>query len=122
LSAAALLADLSGRGIRLLAAGGRLTYEAPPGVLSDSDRRAIAAAKPALVQFLDSPSPPRAAPAEELARLVWRRFLDLGGIPTPTSEDHRASNRRAWEQVEAELEADSAARTVPDTTESGKRP
>lgn len=55
MDASALLADLRRRGVELRIDGGELVCRAPRGVITDEIRRAIAAAKPALVRALDAP-------------------------------------------------------------------
>jgi hypothetical protein len=57
--------------------------------------------------------PPRTAPPEVVSAWAWDRFLTLGGIATPTNPAHRAANRRAWDQVERELEGNPASKTLP---------
>ncbi|MBI4506416.1 MAG: hypothetical protein HY691_12840 [Chloroflexi bacterium] len=51
-AAAALLADLRARGVELVAAGDRLRWRAPAGVLSEQDRAALAENKSALLRLL----------------------------------------------------------------------
>ena len=50
--AAALLADLRGRHVLILARGDHLQVRAPRGVVSDSDREALQGLKPALLKHL----------------------------------------------------------------------
>lgn len=70
MTAAALLADLAARDVRLaLAEGGALTYDAPPGALTDADREAVAAHRAALVALLAAapePSPDTSADRKAL--------------------------------------------------------
>lgn len=58
---AALLADLCARGVVLVAEGTTLRWRAPAGLVTDADRDALAAAKPALLALLgDGGKPPEA--------------------------------------------------------------
>lgn len=57
--AAALLAELEARDVRLALAGGALTYDAPPGALTDLDREAVATNRSALVAILAARSAPQ---------------------------------------------------------------
>lgn len=52
MSAAAFLAGLQARGVRLSAVGGRLRAEAPPGTLTPEDKQALVAHKSELLAAL----------------------------------------------------------------------
>jgi hypothetical protein len=94
-TAAALLADLEARDVRLWLEGGALTYDAPPGALTDRDREAVAANRAALVALLaaepsapsdsDSltfdPEAPLVARLFDRVRLAWLRSARAGSAP-----------------------------------------
>lgn len=95
MTAAALLADLEARDVRLWLEGGALTYDAPPGALTDRDREAVAANRAALVALLaaepsapsdsDSltfdPEAPLVARLFDRVRLAWLRSARAGSAP-----------------------------------------
>jgi len=60
----ALLVALRGRGVALIADGDRLRWRAPAGVLTDTDRDALTAAKPALLTLLSDRGKPPESPAK----------------------------------------------------------
>ena len=62
MTAAELLANLRGRGIRLEAVDGRLRYAAPNGALTADLRAAVADARDELLRLLTPPPPARACP------------------------------------------------------------
>jgi len=77
MTAAALLADLAARGVRLERRGDAIRIIAPRGVLSDADKAALQTAKAGLLRLLpDHAAPP---PPPDEPRLVacccprWRR-------------------------------------------------
>lgn len=69
MTAAALLAELEARDVRLTLAGGALTYDAPPGALTDLDREAVAENRSALVVLLAAGAPQPAGPSDHEALL-----------------------------------------------------
>ena len=74
MSAARLLADLQARGVVLAPDCGRLRVDAPRGVLTPSDRQALARHKPALLAMLavgvEPPAP--AAPPDREEEAIWQ--------------------------------------------------
>lgn len=90
MTAAALLADLRARDVILRLEGEALTYDAPPGVLTDRDREAVAANRAALVSLLaaspsDSltfdPEAPLVANLFDRVNLAWLRSARAGSAP-----------------------------------------
>ncbi len=77
MTAAALLADLQARGVRLYLAGDELRYQAKPGVMTPELAAAVQPLKPALIALL----------REEEAAIAWRieamRTQILAGAPVP---------------------------------------
>ncbi len=78
MTAAALLADLQVRGVRLYLAGGELRYQAKPGIMTPELAAAVQPIKPALIALLQE---------EEAAAIAWRveamRGQILAGAPVP---------------------------------------
>ncbi len=77
MTAAALLADLQARGVRLYLAGDELRYQAKPGIMTPELAAAVQPIKPALIALL----------REEEAGIAWRveamRGQILAGAPVP---------------------------------------
>src|SRR5262245_49946109 len=77
---AALLADLQGRGIALLADGDDLRFRAPRGVMSEPDREMLTAAKPALLAVLrEREAQRRTARHRELVQCLVPRLVGTAG-------------------------------------------
>jgi hypothetical protein len=136
MTAAALLADLKRRGVRLTTADGRLRYVAPRGILTAEDRAALARNKAALVALLNPPAPSswdslaaqRWGPgltdstpgididpdpigrAERLARI----YAEAKGITVEVPEDigRRMLRRAKWEYLRALVHRDDARRRL----------
>lgn len=90
MTAAALLADLRARDVILRLEGEALTYDAPPGVLTDRDREAVAANRAALVSLLAAPpsdsltfdpEAPLVARLFDRVNLAWLRSARAGSAP-----------------------------------------
>jgi hypothetical protein len=73
-----LVRALGERGVRLTSAGGRLLIDAPKGVLTDADRRAMAEHKPELLALLTPPVP--SVTPSPLDKLVGPRRTPWGTL------------------------------------------
>jgi hypothetical protein len=74
---AALLADLRARGVLLVAEGATLRWRAPAGVLTDIDKDALAAAKPALLALLSDAGKPPETPADSAGQITRATVEDV---------------------------------------------
>ena len=74
---ARLLTALRARGVRLEAAGNRLRWQAPHGVVTDDDLVALRAAKPVLLKILAIEAEPPIAQLERDWRAVYARAREL---------------------------------------------
>jgi hypothetical protein len=82
MNAERLLATLTARGVELHAAGDRIHYRAPVGVLTDADREALRQCKPELLELLTAPATlPPVPMADELAAII--RVAENWHAPTP---------------------------------------
>jgi hypothetical protein len=84
MSAASLIRDLEGKGVRLEACDGRLRWEAPPGVLTPALLDELRAHKGELLELLSSGPPPDFNDARALAaawRGAVRELSDFAGYP-----------------------------------------
>lgn len=96
MTASSLMASLTGRGVILSADGGRLSVDAPAGVLTEDDRDALRRHKAAILAILDG-APPPDDPGPDPASMPWPpRPVELATWPTPY--------REAWGRRSAELE------------------
>ena len=87
-SSIALLETMIARGVRLQALGDRLHVEAPPGVLTDSDRKALAEAKQPLLDLLAN-------------QCTWCGSARADGGPDPTGAPWCVACRDAEQALQA---------------------
>src|SRR5919197_4011240 len=93
-TAAELLAELQGRGVRLEAIGGRLRYDAPKGALTPELRRAMAAHKAEILGLVEQHLRTQAMDIVAVAQLLvagqalgWPRLALGPGLSLRAGED-----------------------------------
>jgi hypothetical protein len=82
MTAPALLAALTARGVLLASNGDRIQFEAPAGVLTDSDRHELKRLKPEILALLEKPCTPPARTfdagaaydPDQATAAAWRDF------------------------------------------------
>ena len=125
MTAAALLAALQTRGVRLAAVGDRLRVEAPRGVLTAADRAALAAHKAALLALLRADADPWPALLQRF-RAAWLAVGQQYDNAPPAERQRLAvafargqAFEHAWQRQdlplarEAVLALEQLARSIP---------
>lgn len=114
--AAALLTDLSARGVTLRAENGTLRYRSANGKLSPADRDALRAHKPALLALLSGqtaahalttlPDPPPLSPAQQ-SPVTGGGVRVINNHPYPCDQGAQVVTNPAPDDVTVALEADT---------------